>query len=95
MSDKGWNTIESIGIALVIATSICAVILGISYMLYKTGTDTHVYDMALVEKCAVEYRFENNIHWVYKEYCGGTVHERVQVVAVQTTVNQTQTQTKK
>lgn len=90
MSDKGWNTIESICISLVIAISICSVVLGISYMIYKTGTDTHAYEMALVEKCAAEYRFENNIHWVSKEYCGGTILERVQVVAAQTILNQTQ-----
>ncbi len=90
MTDKGWEKIETLGTTLIIAIAVCSVILGIANMFYKTGVDTHNYEMALVEKCAVEYRFDNNIHWVYKEYCGGTVDERVQVVAVQTTVNQTE-----
>ena len=88
MSDKGWDKMESILISLFMAVGICSVILGICWMMYMTGVDTHEYEMGLIDSCAVEYRFENNIHWVSKEYCGNTVTERVQVVTVQNPATQ-------
>lgn len=83
MSDKGWDKIESISKFLIGVTAAAVVILGISAMMYKTGVYTHEYEMSLIKSCAVEYRFQDNVHWVSKEYCGNTVTERVQVVPTQ------------
>lgn len=91
MTAQAWDKVESISFAFIFTIAIATVILGIATMFYRTGVYTHEYEMALIEKCAVEYRFDNGVHWVYREYCGGTVAERVQVVAVQTPVTQQST----
>lgn len=88
MSPHGWDKIESIAVTAIISVVVACVVLGISSMFYRTGVNSHLLEMAMVEKCAAEYRLENNVYYVYKEYCGGTIDQRIQTVTVTETTRE-------
>lgn len=88
MSEHGWDKIESVALTAILSMVVAGVILGIGTMFYRTGVNSHLLEMAMVEKCAAEYRLDNGIYYLYKEYCGGTIDQRIQSVTMPAVTNE-------
>ena len=75
MSERGWEALYGIGIA----TAIVVVILGIATLFYLSGSQTHDENMAMIQSRGAEYAFDRDekVHYVTREFCAGTVTDRV------------------
>ena len=75
MSERGWEAVFGIGIAI----AFVVVILGIATLFYLSGSQTHDENMAMIQSCGAEYAFNRDemVHYVVREFCAGTVTDRV------------------
>lgn len=75
MSEKGWDTVFGIAVAIVVAI----VILGVATLFYLSGSQTHAENMAMIQSCGAEYAFnrDEKVHYITREFCAGSVPERV------------------